>query len=427
MMPASENLLRRRRELLGPGVPTFYADPVHIVRGKGAWLWDNQGKRYLDCYNNVAHVGHCHPKVVEAIAKQAATLNTHTRYLHTGILDYVENLVGRFADPLSSAVMVCSGSEANDVALRMAREVTGKTGIIATDNTYHGNTALVSQLGSRIPPVGGYAPEIRRVPAPIGQVTSTGKTDPEESEGFAKAIAEAIDDLNEKGFGLAALILCPFFANEGFPAVEIGFLSPALKHVRKAGALTIADEVQPGFGRLGSHFWGHERSGFQPDIVTLGKPMANGHPVAAVVTTSEILSEFRQAYSYFNTFGGNPVSMAAAAATLAVIDDEGLVERARETGTFARNCLVDISGRHAALRSVRGTGLFFGAEILDREGNADRERAAALVEAMRKEGVLLNVTGRHRNVLKIRPPLAIGKSEVELLIEKLDRVLASLS
>ncbi len=413
----SESRLARRRRLLGPNVPTFYDAPVHIVRGRGEWLWDRDGRRYLDCYNNVPHVGHCHPKVVEAIAKQAALLNTHTRYLHDGILDYVERLTELFEDPLSCAVLVCSGSEANDVALRMARAVTGKTGIIATDDTYHGNTELVSQLGSRVPPVGGYAPFVRRIPAPEGFRAG-------EADRFASSIRSAIGSLEADGHGVSALIVCPFFANEGFPAVDRGFLDAAARIVRDSGGLVIADEVQPGFGRLGSHFWGHARLGFRPDIATLGKPMANGHPVAAVVTDAGVMDAFRQRYRYFNTFGGNPVSVAAASATLDVIEEEGLVARAAETGAYALERLRDLSDRYPMLSGVRGSGLFFGADVTGPGGAPDRARASGLPDAMRRAGVLLNITGRHRNVLKIRPPMSIGRQGIDLLADTLDRVLA---
>ncbi len=426
-MESTEDLLKRRHRFLGPNIPTFYGEPVHIVRGRGAWLWDQEGNRYLDCYNNVPHVGHCHPRVVAAIAEQAARLNTHTRYLHTGILDYVERLTERFADPLATAMLVCSGSEANDVALRMSRATTGKTGIIATDNTYHGNTDLVSNLGSRTAPIGGYAPWVRHVPSPVGVRTASGEVDAGESSRFADSVLSAIKSLERDGHGVSALIVCPFFANEGFPSLEKGFLDETVAQVRQAGGLVIADEVQPGFGRLGSDFWGHQRLGFQPDIVTLGKPMANGHPVAGVVTSSEIMANFRSAIPYFNTFGGNPVAVAAAAATLDVLDQEDLVPRAQETGRYALDRLRAIEASCGALRATRGAGLFLGAELVDVHGAPDRTLAGLLPDAMKRNGVLLNVTGRHRNILKIRPPMSIGKSGIDVLCDTLIRVLDELT
>jgi 4-aminobutyrate aminotransferase-like enzyme len=276
------DLMERRARAMGPNVPTFYDRPVHLVRGEGVWLWDADGKRYLDCYNNVPHVGHCHPKVVEAICRQSATLNTHTRYLHEGIVSYIERLSGLFRHDLSQAILVCTGSEANDIALRMAQAATGKTGIIATDNTYHGNTWATSQLSTRRPPIGGRAGNVRLVPAPDSLAPVGGSVEGQ-AEAFAKAVAAAIRDLEENGPGFSGLMLCPVFANEGLPNLPPGFLDPTVAVVRRARGLILCDEVQPGFGRLGTHWWGHEALGFAPDVVTLGKPMGNGYPVAAVV------------------------------------------------------------------------------------------------------------------------------------------------
>ena len=295
------DLLARRAARLGPNVPTFYNDPVHIVRGEGVWLWDAAGRKYLDCYNNVPHVGHCHPHVVEAITRQAATLNTHTRYLHDAILDYADRLTANLKHDISQMIMVCTGSEANDIALRMAQAVTGKTGFIATDNTYHGNTTAVAQLSTRRPPIGGYPGHVRLVPAPES-VAPLGGSAEAQPQVFAENIARAIAELEATGQGFAGLMLCPSFANEGFPTVSPGFLDPTVEVVKRAGGLILCDEVQPGFGRLGSHFWGHDWLGFAPDVVTIGKPMANGHPVAAVLTRPDIMETFRTAFGYFNTF-----------------------------------------------------------------------------------------------------------------------------
>lgn len=415
-----ETILERRTRLLGPNVPTFYETPVHLVKGEGVWLWDADGRKYLDCYNNVAHVGHCHPHVVKAVSEQAATLNTHTRYLHDGILDYVERLTGKFSHDLSQAVMVCTGSEANDIAMRMAQAVTGKTGFIATDNTYHGNTALVSQISTRKPPIGGYSDAIRLVPSP-DTLNPLGGDLATQGAAFAREIQQAIDDLNERGVGFAGMVLCPSFCNEGFPSLHDGFLDEAVKVIRAAGGLIICDEVQPGFGRVGSHWWGHERVGFAPDIVTLGKPMGNGHPVAAVVTRPDVMAAFREAFSYFNTFGGNPVSAAAASAVLDVIEGENLVQNARDVSDYAiaQMDLID----HPYKVNVRGTGLFFGMEYMDHDGNPASVFVVRVVEEMRKRGVLMNAIGRHRNTLKMRPPLVIKKPEIDFALEALSAAL----
>ena len=419
----SETLAQRRTRLLGPNMSTFYNDPVHIVRGEGVWLYDADGRKYLDCYNNVPHVGHCHPKVVEAIAQQASRLNTHTRYLHDGILDYAERLTGTFSGGLDTVVMVCTGSEANDIALRMGQAVTGKTGVIATDNTYHGNTAAVSQLSTKKPPIGGYASNVRRVPAP-DSLTPLGGTKEGQAQVFADHVADAIADLNASGHGFASLILCPFFANEGFPDLERGFLDPVAKVVRDAGGILIADEVQPGFGRVGSHFWGHEKIGVQPDVVTIGKPMANGHPAAAVIAKSDVTSAFRSAFGYFNTFGGNPVSCAAAMAMMDVLEEENLVSNAAETGTYALKRMNKIS--HPLIAQVRGAGLFFGMEFVDKDGVPAGEYTVKVVEAMKTKGILLNRLGRDYNCLKIRPPMPFSKENADLLIDTLAEVLQEL-
>ena len=413
-------LLDRRAALMGPNLPTFYERPVHIVRGEGVWLWDADGKRYLDCYNNVPHVGHCHPKVVEAIATQAATLNTHTRYLHEAVLDYIEALTATFGHDLSQVIMTCTGSEANDIALRMAQAVTGKIGVIATDNTYHGNTAAVSQLSARRPPIGGYGDHVRLVPAP-NSLDPVGGTREGQAQAFAAYVARAIDELEAVGIGFSGLMLCPIFANEGLPEVERGFLDPTMEVVRKAGGLMLCDEVQPGFGRVGAAFWGHDLLGFAPDVVSLGKPMGNGHPVAGVVARPDVMAAFRENFGYFNTFGGNPVSAAAAMATLEIVKDEGLQENARDVGAYALDAMRALD--HPVIADARGQGLFFGVEFVDGEGQPAAGFTARVVEEMKERGVLLGVIGRHRNILKMRPPLPFSRENADLAMGTLQDVL----
>ena len=428
MQPNSDHtkdLLERRTRLLGPNVQTFYEDPVHLVKGDGVWLWDVNGKRYLDCYNNVPHVGHCHPRVVEAIARQAATLNTHTRYLHEGILNYIERLTAKLGPTLTTMSITCTGSEANDIALRMAQAVTGKTGVIATNHTYHGNTMAVAQLSRTNPPPGGPWPNIRFVPAPDSYRPLGGEAGMAHARLFAQEVASRIDELNKTEHGFSALVICPFFANEGFPDLPPGWLDPTVEVVRNAGGVLIADEVQPGFGRLGTHFWGHERMGITPDIVSIGKSMANGHPVGGVVTSAEIMAAFRKTFRYFNTFGGNPVSMAAALATLEVVEEEGLMANAEVVGEYARHGIRKLAHKHEAIGDVRGAGLFFGAEmVLNR---ASKEPAPAyvkrLVNVMRENGVLLNFLGIHANVLKMRPPLPFSRENADMMLEALDHAL----
>ena len=411
------NLMARREAVLGPNVPTFFENPVHLVKGEGVWIWDADGRKYLDCYNNVPHVGHCHPNVVAAIAAQAAILNTHTRYLHDGIIDYAERLTAKFQPQLNQVIMVCSGSEANDIALRMAQAMTGKTGIISTDNTYHGNTMAVSQLSSRKPPIGGYAANIRHVTAP-DTLRPVGGSTAGQAEAFAREIQIAIDDLEASGHGFSGFLFCPTFANEGLPNLPQDFMQPAAKVIHAAGGILIADEVQPGFGRSGDTWWGHDWLGLSPDVVTLGKPMANGHPVAAVVARAEVMAAFRNAFGYFNTFGGNPVSCAAAAATLDVIENENLVANAKTIGVEFLQNLQGLD--HASIASTRGRGLFIALE-LETDGVADEALAAHVVEYARNNGMLMGRTGRNRNVLKLRPPMPFSAENATLATEILNR------
>lgn len=414
-------LLNRRDRLLGPNVPTFYRTPVHIVKGQGVWLWDADGKRYLDCYNNVAHVGHCHPKVVEAICAQAGILNTHTRYLHDFVLDYIERLTEKLNHGISQAIMVCTGSEANDIALRMAHAMTGKTGIIATDNTYHGNTTAVSQLSSRRPPIGGRAPNIRLVPSP-DSLRPVGGTREGQSQAFAAHVAAAIKDLESTGYGFSGILFCPMFANEGLPDLEVGFMDPTIAAVRAAGGIVISDEVQPGFGRAGSHFWGHDKMGFSPDVVTVGKPMANGHPVGAVLATPKVMAAFRNAFGYFNTFGGNPVSSAACLAVLDVIETEGLQQNAAKVSAHVLQRMQAL--RHPLLAQVRANGMFFGAEfVLDDAMTPATDFCADIVENLVQRGFILNRIGRAQNTLKIRPPMPFSIENADTLLDAIEAVL----
>lgn len=428
MRSALSDLLHRRERLLGPNVSTFYDEPVHLVKGEGVWVWDADGQKYLDCYNNVPHVGHCHPHVVEAICKQASILNTHTRYLHDGILNYVERLTATFEPSLSTAILTCTGSEANDIALRMAEAMTGKRGVIATDHTYHGNTTAVAALSRTNSPATGDSSHVRYVPAPDSYRPLGGTAGKAHAEAFALKVEEAIADLENSGAGFSAIILCPAFLNEGFPILEKGWLSPAIDAVRKAGGIFIADEVQPGFGRNGYAFWGHQRIGVSPDIVTLGKPMGNGHPVAGVVTSPDVISTFRHSFRYFNTFGGNPVSCAAAMAVLDVLEQENLQENARVVGEYTREGLRRLAERHECIGDIRGYGLFFGAELVsDREAKTPATAFARKVaNAMRRNGILMNVLGINYNTLKIRPPMPFTEQNADLMLETLDSVLSDL-
>ena len=422
MTRSTAEIMSERTRLMGPNVSTFYDDPVHIVRGEGVWLWDAEGRKYLDCYNNVPHVGHCNPRVVEAICRQASTLNTHTRYLHEGILSYIDRLTGTMAAPLDTAILTCTGSEANDIALRMAEAITGRRGIIATDATYHGNTSLVSQLSKSNTPSVGFgleryfrfvdAPDSYRAPDPDGAL-------------FAAKVAAQIAALEEDGTGFAALTICPYFLNEGFPDTPDDWLKPVAEIVRKAGGLLICDEVQSGFGRIGTHMWAHEKMGVVPDVVVLGKPMGNGHPIGGVVANGDTIAAFRKGYRYFNTFGGNPVSCAAAMAVLDEIEEKDLVANAQSVGVYARSRMSALADAHEVIGDVRGSGLIFGAEMVT--DRAAKTPATAftdrVINAMRDRGILLSKLGRHKNTLKIRPPMPFSKDNADLLFDTLNDVL----
>jgi 4-aminobutyrate aminotransferase-like enzyme len=414
-------LMERRARFMGSKVPTFYRTPVNLVRGKGVWLWGADGKRYLDCYNNVAHVGHCHPKVVEAICAQAGVLNTHTRYLHDLVLKYIEELTAKLGNGISQAIMVCSGSEANDIALRMAQAVTGKTGIIATDNTYHGNTWATSALSTRRPPIGGYPAHIRLVPAP-DSLRPVGGSLAGQSAALAHAVARSITDLKASGHGFAGMIVCPIFANEGLPAVVPGFLDATTDVIRRAGGVIICDEVQPGYGRTGSHFWGHDWLGIAPDIVTVGKSIANGHPVAACLTRPDIMTAFREAFGYFSTFGGNPVSAAACLAVLNIIREEGLQEHAATVHSYMIEQLRAL--KHPLLAEARGVGMFFGLEFVQDQNNTPATAfVEEIVERLLDKGFLTYSSGRKANTLKVRPPLPFSIDHADLFIAALRDVL----
>ncbi|HZD51851.1 MAG TPA: aminotransferase class III-fold pyridoxal phosphate-dependent enzyme, partial [Woeseiaceae bacterium] len=281
-------LLERRYRVLGKGSPLFYDNPLHIVRAEGVWLFDAEGRRYLDAYNNVPHVGHCHPRVVDAIARQAATLNIHTRYLHENIVEYAERLLETFDAPLAMAIFACTGSEANDVAMQIARLCTGNQGFIATDFAYHGNTTAVWTVSAYFTPAEERGPFVRTVPAPDSYRVPKELGDDNPEDAYARTVKEAVDALDAAGAGVAGIIFDTIYSSEGLPNVPPGYVRRAVEHVRAAGGLYIADEVQPGFGRMGDRMWGYQHYGVVPDIVTLGKPMGNGHPVSGVIAREDL-------------------------------------------------------------------------------------------------------------------------------------------
>ena len=423
---ADNELLARRFRVLGSHSPLFYEEPLHLVRGEGVWLWDAAGRRYLDVYNNVPHVGHCHPRVVEALTRQAQTLNIHTRYLHNNVVEYAERLTAKFDSSLSMAMLACTGSEANEVALRMARHCTGGQGIIVTDFAYHGNTEAVAELGTGFMPEAKTTRRVRSFPIPDSYNTPAGVTPENLADHYAQAVKDAIDAFAADGIKFAGLLICPDFANEGLLNVPEGFMGKALAHVRAAGGLYIADEVQGGFGRTGHHWWSHEAYGEVPDIVTMGKPMGNGHPIAAVVARAGLIDAFGEWAMYFNTFGGNPVSCAAALAVLDVLEQESLLENAVNTGAYVARGLRELQDKHSLIGDVRDKGMFFAVELVtDRAKKTPATmECARLVNDMRQQGVLISRIGRHDNVLKMRPPMPFNRDHADLLLATLDDCLA---
>lgn len=424
-LPAAERaLIERRERLLGPAYRLFYERPLHIVRGDGVWLYDAQGKRYLDAYNNVASVGHCNPRVVQALSAQAQVLNTHTRYLHEGILDYAEKLLATFPADLQHVMFTCSGSEANDLALRIARHHTGGSGLIVTQLAYHGVT---EQIAAASPSLGAGVPlgaNVRTVRAPDAYrlgAENVGRI-------FAEDVQAAIDDLRAHGIQPAALLLDGIFASDGVFADPPGFMAEAVALARREGLLYIADEVQSGFGRTGAQMWGFERHGLAPDIVTLGKPMGNGQPIAAAVMRAEVIAEFGRTARYFNTFGGNPVSCAAANAVLDVIQEQGLLHNCATQGAYLKSRFEALAHRHPLIGDVRGAGLFLGVELVsDRASQTPAsEQTTRVVNGLRERGVLLSAAGPHANILKIRPQLIFEREHCDLLVDTLDQVLQGL-
>lgn len=426
--PSNHELLQRRRKAMGPSYRLFYNEPVHLVRGEGVWLFDAAGKRYLDCYNNVASVGHCHPQVVAALSKQAATLNTHTRYLHENVVNYAERLSATLPGDLSVCLFVCTGTEANDLAFRIARTVSGHEGAIVSDNSYHGNSIVVTELSTAEYPVAEQPSWLATAEAPNGFRGSYRYGEPELGRKYAGKVDEAIATLRSRGHQPAMFLTCNIFDSNGaLPAPE-GYLRDAYAKVRAAGGLCVADEVQSGLCRLGDHVWGFEDSGVIPDIVTMGKPIGDGHPLAAVVTTPPIAEAFAAKFGYFNTFGGNPVSTAVGLAVLDVIEQESILQNVHDTGAYLAANLRSLAERHDCIADVRGKGLFYGLEIVKEPGTIeiDTTKAKAIAEGMRDIGVLLSTFGPYDTVIKIRPPMVFSKDNADLLVNSLDKVISAL-
>ncbi len=423
--PATDEteLIGRRARAFGPALsPLTYDRPLQLVRGDGVWLVDAEGGRYLDCYNNVPVVGHCHPRVTDAIARQARLLNTNMRYLHGAAIELAERMVASMpaGSGLDTVLFVNSGSEANDTAWRLATAWTGAGGGLATRYAYHGVTQAIADLSPE-EWRGGYHPPQVELFEPLDVARDA--TPPDEA---ADDLLRACEHLQERGILPAITFIDGGFTSDGILAPPAEYVRALAERTHEVGALYVADEVQAGHGRSGAALWSFDAMDVAADIVTMGKPMGNGHPVAALVTRREITERFAETTEWFSTFGGNPVACAAALAVLDVIEDERLVERAGRVGPALRAALTELAGAHPAIGNVRGAGRLTGVERVDRDGAPDAALASSVKNGLRERGVLVGSTGPGGNVLKVRPPLVFGDEHIGLVVEALDAALTSL-
>lgn len=424
-----DQVLARRQRYFSSALSLAYRQPLHIVRGWRQYLFDENGRAYLDCVNNVAHVGHSHPRVVRAAQRQMAVLNTNTRYLHENLVRYAERLCATLPEPLRICFFVNSGSEANELALRLARAHTRGRDIIVIDGAYHGNTSGlidISPYKFSGPGGSGAPPHVHVVTTPDTYRGPHKRDDPRAGVAYAQEIGEAIERIRERGGRPAAFIGESLMSCAGQIVLPDGYLAEAYRLVREAGGVCIADEVQVGLGRVGSHFWGFQTQGVVPDIVTMGKPMGNGFPLGAVVTTPDIAASFATGMEYFNTFGGNPVACAVGLAVLDVLSEEQLMANALAVGDYLLALLAELKTRYPIIGDVRGRGLFIGVELVRDPETLEpaRAEAAYIINRAKELGILLSADGPSANVLKIKPPLVFTPEDAERLAATLDRVLA---
>ncbi|MBX3499473.1 MAG: aspartate aminotransferase family protein [Alphaproteobacteria bacterium] len=424
---STATLTARRDRAMGAGAPLFYDEPLHIVRGEGVYLYDASGKRYVDMYNNVPCVGHANPHVVDAMVRQQGTLNVHSRYLHEGIIAFAERLAALHHPGIESVIFTCSGTEANEIALRIARMVTGKRGIVCTNATYHGNSEAVGAL-TRLTAERNESGDVAAIPFPeTFRPIKPNATEAELCEAYLDRLQGAIRALEADGTGFAGLIVCSIFANEGLPVVPAGFMPRAAEIVRKAGGILISDEVQAGYCRTGE-WWGYEVSGFTPDIAVSGKPMGNGLPLAATAASKKLIDAFRSKTRYFNTFASSPLQAAVGTAVLDVIERDGLRESVGTVGAWLKGELTKRQPRSAAIGDVRGHGLFIGVEMV-KPGAAkepDEKRTVEVVNRLKDKGFLTSNAGAFRNVVKIRPPLVFTRAHAEDFLKAFDETIATL-
>ena len=421
-----ELIERRSRHMAGGYL--FYDEPVHLVRGDGVWLYDAAGRRYLDCYNNVSSVGHANRRVLDATTRQAELLNVHDRYLHESAIEYAEALAETLPEPLEMVVFVNSGTEANELAVRMARAATARRGVVVMEHSYHGNTTLINELSTLIQPRELRPLHVAAIEPPNLVRGPFGADHPDPTRAYADLVRPAIDVLDRRGEGLAAFLCDGIFDSQGCLDAPAGYFSAVYETVRAAGGLCIADEVQAGLARTGT-MWGFEHDGVVPDIVTFGKPAGNGYPLAGVITSREIVDRFNTSNFYFNTFGGNPVQAAAGLAVLREIQERNLCDQTADVGRYLTDRLAELAETHPIIGNIRGRGMFLGIDVVtDPETKAiDAATARRIPDAMKQAGVLMGISGPFGNTLKVRPPLVFERQHADVVVDALDQVLTAVT
>lgn len=414
-------LLRRRKSVLSPGYFHHYDDPLHAVRAKGVTIWDQSGRAYLDCYNNVPSVGHSHPHVLEALARQASQINTHSRYLHNCIVEYAERLLETLPPHIDTCVFVCSGTEANALAYDIARTVTKRSGVVVTEGAYHGNALSVADFSLYRTPATKQPDFVISIPVPCSPGTSDAFDQSDPGYAAADIATQRIGEMAVSKNGLAMLIIDTIFDAPGIHTAPPGYLARLTDVTRQAGGLVVMDEVQAGLTRLGDNMWGFEDSGIVPDLVTMGKPMGAGYPLAAVVGNRSVFEAFSKERHYFNTFGGTPVAGAVGNAVLDVITGENILMNVKNVGRYLRAGLERLKEQFSFTRAIRGKGLFLGIEMIKvgPDCNGGAATAHSIVNELRRNGVLISACGPSGNVLKIRPPLVFSQNNADQLLESL--------
>tara|TARA_B100000925_G_scaffold275709_1_gene242208 strand:- start:340 stop:1626 length:1287 start_codon:yes stop_codon:yes gene_type:complete len=422
-------LLEMRKKYLSPSLSLSYDKPLHIVRAKGQFLYDSKGDRYLDAVNNIQHVGHCHPKIVSAASEQYGILNTNTRYLDETVINYAKDLTNYLPNGLTTCFFTNSGSESNDLALRLARTATDSKETIVLDGAYHGHvSSLIDISPYKHNSKGGSGPPsyVHTLPMPDSY---RGKYRGDEAlTGYIDELKNILYSIKKNGKNISAFVVESIMGCGGQLILPDGFLERAFELVRDEGGVCIADEVQIGFGRVGSKFWGFETANVQPDIVTMGKSMGNGHPLSVVVTKKQIADKFNNGMEYFNSFGGNPVSCAVGKAVLNIIEDEKLQQNAHKVGEYLLEKLKQLQGEFPLIGQVRGMGLFIGIELIKEKSKLIPAHAEAekVVNEMMRKRILLSTDGPDHNVIKIKPPMVFSTENADELVLNLSEVLGNM-